>query len=246
MHEKEREKMRQLLIFFVAVVATTLVGHFANAETIQFPEDELATESVYPKFDRPIAVLQRNVITAQKFELGGYYGWNTSEPVYNQAKLGVNLGYHWSEDSAFVLNYAQWLGGLNSTYNSAYQAQGLDFSRAPKLEYSLYGNYEWKIFYGKISFTKQSVINLSTYPIFGAGFTSYAGKMDPGVDVGVGQKFYFSNTVSLRADLKLQYSEAPNPFILGVKTTQPMPQTGDFTNKWGFNTILDVGISVLL
>lgn len=238
--------MRQLLIFFIAIVVTTLVTHQAQAETIQFPEDELATESVYPKFDRPIAVLQRNVVTAQKYEVGGYYGFNTSEPVYNQSKIGVNIGYHWSEDSAFVLNYAHWMGGLNSTYASAYKSQDLDFTRAPKLNYSLYGHYEWQIFYGKISFTKQSVINLATYPIFGAGITSYSSKNCPGVDAGIGQKFYFSNTVSLRADVKLQYSQAPSPFISGVKTSNPVPSAGDFPSKWGFNTILDVGVSVLL
>jgi outer membrane beta-barrel protein len=237
--------MKQLFVFLAAVIAFTLVQRSAMAEVIQFPEDELATESVYPKFDQPISVMQRNVVTAKKFELGGYYGWNTSEPVYNQNKIGANIGYHWNEDSALIFNYAQWLSGLNSTYNSAYQNQGLDFSRAPKLKYSLYGHYEWKIFYGKISFTKQTVINLSTYPIFGAGFTAYEGKNCPGVDVGIGQKFYFSKTVSLRADLKLQYSQAPSPFISELKTN-PSPPAGDFPNKWGFNTILDLGVSFLL
>lgn len=241
-----RQHLKHIFLVTAAVVAMTLVERTASAETIQFPEDELATESVYPKFDKPISVLQRNVTTANKVELGGYYGWNTSEPVYNQSKIGVNLGYHFNEDSAFVLNYAHWMSGLNSTYNSAYQSQSLDFNRAPKLNYSVYGHYEWKIFYGKISFTKQSVMNLSTYPIFGAGMTSYSSKNCPGVDIGIGQKFYFSKTVSLRADVKLQYSEAVSPFISGVKTTNPTPQASDFPTRWGFGTILDVGVSFLL
>lgn len=238
--------MKQLMTLLTLVLAVSATTRIARAEVIEFPEEELATESVYPKFDKPVSVMQRNVVTAHKWDLGAYYGWNTTEPVYNQSKVGVNIGYHWSEDSAFSLNYAQWLGGLNSTYASAYQTQSLDFSRAPKLQYSLYGNYEWKIFYGKISFTKQSVMNLSTYPLFGLGVTSYAGKMCPGVDVGIGQKFYFTKNFALRADVKLQYSQAPNPFITGVQTSQPVPQTGDFPLKWGFNTILDVGVAYLL
>jgi outer membrane beta-barrel protein len=240
------EEMKHFLIGLTAIFAVGVLVSQARAEVIEFPQDELATESVYPKFDHPVSVMQRNVVTANRFDVGAYLGWNTTEPVYNQSKFGVNLGYDWSEDSAISINYAQWMGGLNSTYASAYQTQSLDFSRAPKLKYSLYGHYEWKIFYGKISFTKQTVMNLATYPLFGLGFTSYGSKDCPGVDAGLGQKFYFTKNFALRADLKLQYSQAPSPFISGVKTSNPVPQPSDFPLKWGFNTILDVGVSYLL
>lgn len=237
----------------LAFVSVLLLAGNIFAEVIDFPQDELAQESVLPKFDRPESVKKRNVTTANRFELGGYYGWNILEPIQNQSKFGLNAGYHWSEESAFVLNYAQWIGGLNKLYTDGLEGDPnwLDFSRAPKLKYSLFAHYEWNIFYGKISLTKQGVMNLTTYPIFGLGMTAYEHKNYPGVDLGIGQKFYFGKRLALRADLKFQYSGKPSPFLNGKMKIQPgrvdpVPSAGEFKDKWDFGTILDIGVTFLL
>jgi len=233
-----------ILIFVLALNVA------AKAETIEFPEEELSQETVLPRFDRPDSVRRRNVTTANKFELGGYYGWNITEPIYEQSKFGFNAGYHWSEESAFMVNYAQWNSGLNKTYTDSIESTStppLDFTRIPKIKYSLYGHYEWNIYYGKISLTKQGVVNLSTYPIFGGGITAYEHKTYPGVDFGIGQKFYFTKSIALRADLKLQYSQKPSPFLEGaLREDQPVPTPGQFKEKWDLGTILDFGLSILL
>jgi outer membrane beta-barrel protein len=236
--------------FFAAllILAQTLEARAAEAMDIQ--PDELAQESVLPKFDHPETVRRRNIVTEKKFELGAYYGWNILEPIENQSKVGFNLGYHINEQSALVANYAQWMSGLNNQYTDGLsdpKSNNLDFTRAPKLKYSLYGHYEWKIFYGKISFTKQGVVNLSTYPIFGGGITAYEHKSYFGVDAGIGQKFYFGKTVALRADFKLQYSQKPSPFLKGyMKNSDPVPQPGQFPEKWDLGTMLEIGVSFLL
>jgi len=217
---------------------------------INFPAEELAQESVLPKFDRTEVVKRRTVSTENRFELGGYYGWNILEPIQNQSKLGLNLGYHWSEQSALLINYALWNKGLNTQYTDGLSASpnNLDFSRAPELKSSLYAHYEWKIFYGKMSFTKQGVVHTSTYPIFGGGMTTYEHKSYPGLDVGIGQKFYFSPSFALRADMKLQYGQQPSPFLSGkMKFSDPQPtDLGAFSEKWSLGTMLDVGISFFL
>lgn len=240
-----------LLPLTIAVVSLMSEGVFANV--VELPQEELAQESVLPKFDRNESVKKRNVTTADRFELGGYYGWNILEPIQNQSKFGLNLGYHWNERSAFALNFAMWNKGLNAQYTDGLAAPppgggNLDFSRAPELKYSLFGHYEWKIFYGKISLTKQGVLNLSTYPIIGLGMTAYEHKSYPGIDFGIGQKFYFSKNVALRADFKLQYGKQPSPFLQGKmrKTDTPSPQPGEFSEITRLGTILDVGLAILL
>lgn len=236
----------------LVVLLALMVGSFeAHAsEKIDFPQDELALESVLPKFDKPDVVRQRAVKTENRFEFGGYYGWNILEPIQNQSKFGFNLGYHWNEDHALVLNYAQWNKGLNTQYTDSLAASpnNLDFSRAPGLKSSLFAHWEWKILYGKISFTKQGVLNLSTYPIFGIGTTAYEHKSYPAVDFGIGQKFYFGNSVALRADFKMQYGQQPSPFLGGKMKFNDTPPAdfGEFKEKAGFGTVLDVGVSFLL
>jgi outer membrane beta-barrel protein len=240
----------------LSLFALLVLTESVRAEVIEFPEEELATETVLPKFDRPTSVKDRNVVTDGRFEIGGYYGFNTTEPIYKQNKIGFNLAYHWSEYSAIDLNYAQWGSGLNTLYTDGLAVCGtanapcLDFSRAPVLKNSIYLNYEWKIFYGKISVTKNGVTNLSVYPIIGAGMTMFEHKSYPGIDFGVGQKYYFGNRVALRADLKFQYSQATNPFLgnqqLRADDLSKDPAPSAFKDKWDMSTILDVGISILL
>lgn len=237
---------RKLMFLFLPTFL--FLKNVQASEVVEVPQEELAQESVLPKFDRPDSVRNRNIITEKKIELGLYYGWNTLEPIRNQAKYGLNLGYHWSEISALMLNYAQWAGGLNTQYTNDLSASpnNLDFDRAPKLKYSLFAHYEWKVFYGKISFTKQGVLNLSTYPIFGLGMTAYEHKNYYGADFGIGQKFYFTKNSALRADFKLQYSQFPSPFLRGhMQKSQSTPAANDFADKWALGTIIDIGYSFL-
>lgn len=235
----------RICLVFTSIV---ILGLAAKAdEVIEFPENELAQESVVPKFDRPDVVKSRNVITAKKFELAPFFGFVATEPIYNQTKMGLNIAYHWNEDSAFSVNYSMFAGGLNSQYTDQLkQNYNLDFSRAPKQKFALFGNYEYKAYYGKVSFTKQGTMNLSTCPLIGVGMISYDSKSYPGLDFGIGQKFYFSKSVGLRIDYKFQYAQGPSPFLIGkMKTTDPTPQAGDFSDKWTINNLIDVGVTVL-
>lgn len=238
-------KVKWMLFLTVLML---LQNQIHAAETLPIDNEELAQESVLPKFDRTESVKNRNIITEKKIEVGAYYGWNTLEPILNQSKVGLNLGYHLSEMSALSLNYASWTSGLNTQYTDSLAAPGndLDFARAPQLKYSLYGHYEWKVFYGKISVTKKGVVNLSTYPILGIGTTAYEHKNYFGFDFGIGQKFYFTKSFALRADFKLQYSQKPNPFLTGKMTTSsPRPSAGDFQDIWDLGTMLEIGGSFL-
>lgn len=236
----------------------------AFAEEIELPMEELARESVYPIFDRPDVVKSPNVIQQNKFEVGGYYGWKVTEPIYNQAKFGLWLGYHWNEGSGLILNYSSWLAGLNRQYTDGITQAStpasdpsdyLDFSRIPKKSYSLFIQYDWTLFYGKISFTKQGVTNLFLYPILGAGVTAYEHKNYPGLEIGLGQKIMFSSSVALRTDIKFIASQYPSPFIgdntppftndPSLRTKNPAPNFSDFKDKMGIDTLLDIGFSVI-
>jgi outer membrane beta-barrel protein len=238
-------------LFVMSSFVFCQVGTYSQAlasDKIVIDQDELAQESVLPKFDRPDSVKNRNIVTENKLEVGLYYGWNILEPILNQSKVGLNLGYHLSEFNAISLNYSNWTSGLNTQYtDSLYSTSKLDFDRSPKLKYSLYGHYEWKIFYGKISVTKKGVVNLSTYPILGVGTTAYEHKNYFGLNFGIGQKFYFNKSFALRADFKLQYQQKPSPFLNGkMNYDNPVkPDPSDFKEVWDLGTMLEIGGSFL-
>jgi len=236
------------------VLLVMLVSFFTKsyAEDIEIPEEELAKESVLPKFETKDVVKNRIIKTQERFEVTPHIGWNITEPIHNQSKVGINIGYHLSETGALVLNFAQFSKGLNSQYADGLASNvnasdpNLDFNRAPHPKQSIYLHYEWKQFYGKISFTKQGVAHLSWYPIFGVGTTTYDNKAYFGVDGGIGQKIYFSKNFGLRADIKLQYAGQPSPYLTGkIKATDPIPELSEFKDEYAFHTILDFGFLIM-
>lgn len=242
------------LNLLVLMISTLVAQKTFASEVVEVPEEELAQESVYPRFDRPDNIKNRNIATKGRIEVGGYFGWNFTEPIYNQGKLGFNVGYHLSEDAAIAVNYAKWMSGLNKQYTDGLSAYNLDFNRAPKKNYSLFVHYELKTYYGKISLTKRNILNLSLYPIFGGGLTAFEHKNYLGLDIGVGQKFYFSKNLALRVDAKFQFAQSPSPFLGDPKTAgAPSVSTnysgtlspGQFEDKWGYSTIVDIGFSFL-
>jgi outer membrane beta-barrel protein len=236
--------MKFFRVLMLSLVLTLPLKVFAEVE---LPEEELARESVLPKFDNSASVRSRNVTNADKFELGGYLGFNFSEPIENQMKLGINFGYHWNENSAIMFNFAQWMSGLNSQYTSSLNSTfNLDFSRAPALQNSMWLHYEMLLYYGKISLAKQTVMNFNLYPIFGGGMTTYSNKSYYGVDGGVGWKLFLNKAWALRFDLKLQYSGQPSPFLGGhMQPAQPVPAGSDFYDITTLSTIFDLGLVAL-
>ncbi len=226
----------------------------SDSEVIRFADDELAQETVLPLFDPSRATLNRNVMTSKRFELGLYLGWNFTEPILNQNKFGLNLGYHLNEDRAINVNFANWVQGLNKQYTdgitqeangTAPPSERIDLNRVPRLKYSLFADYEWKLFYGKISITKSGVTNLSLYPFAGVGVNVFEHKTLPALQGGIGQKYYFGKNVALRLDFKLQLAQMASPFKSGALKVGNPKDLNAFPDKLRVNSIIDLGMSFL-
>lgn len=233
--------------------ATTifLVGALASAiasaqDQIELPQDELAKESVLPVFDRPVSVRNRAVVTDGHIDINLIYGMAMTEPIFNVNRVGGSVYYNTSENHAFGLLFGKNNSGLSSYANQLYDKYKLDFSRAPAPDSSAMLDWNYKMFYGKMSLTKDTVFNLSLYTTLGAGIVKYTHKSYPAIAPGIGQKFYFTKNVALRADLRLFINQAPVPFLDGfLKTTDPKPTLDQFGERLTFTTMLDVGLSIL-
>jgi len=217
-------------------------------ETVLIPEYELMKEVVLPKFEKREDVKRKNVNFDNRIEVGVFGGSNFREPIYNPFKLGLELGYHWSDIHSVHLSLNNWMSGFNNQYVPGISREGgdppYDFSRVPVPQMSYWGYYNLKAYYGKISLSKKDTMNLSLYTQYGAGVTQFSNKMYPGVAVGVGQKFYFNNNFGFKAELRLQYQGQPNPFLGGgqLKGDQPRPSPSAFSDIMRFGTIFELGV----
>lgn len=220
-------------------------------EVIELPQEELAKESVYPIFDRPASVMNRNILTKGRYDANLFYGYAMTEPIANVNKLGLSVYYHGNEDHAFGLLLAKNFAGLSDYAKQLDKQFNLDFDRAPSPEMNIFFDYNLKMFYGKMSITKNTVFNTSLFASAAAGVVKYTHKSYPGIALGLGQKFYFGKHWALRADLRLYANQAPIPFLNGSASTpgvgngDQVPKAGDFKERLTFTTNLDVGLSYL-
>ncbi len=221
------------------------------ADTIEFPEEELATESVLPVFDKKVAVRERIVKSTGRFEIGGGAGLNLIEALYNNITFNGVASYHFNEESAFTLQ-AVFLNTSLSNMGKDLQAgknlnsNTFDASKAPAPEYLISGNYQFTAYYGKISTTKDSAMNLSLHGMAGGGMVSWGDSMEPMVNVGMGQRLYFTPNAALRFDLNLMMYQGPDPTSKPLTATGPSRDSDYFTKTLYFRSFLTAGLVFLL
>ncbi len=238
--------IKSLLISVILVVTVVLFSIEINANEMEVPKDELAQESVLPIFDNTISIKNRNVKDTQTFDLGIFGGMSITEPIANTTKYGLSFNYHLSTTHSIGFLLSMNSTGLSKDAEGLKNDFGLDFGRAPYPEYSLLGDYNFKLFYGKLSVTKKGVINTSIYTSGAAGLIKYIHKSYPTIAVGVGERFYFTNNFAFKVDLRLFVNNAPIPFKTNaLKSTDPVPAYDSFNDRITFTTSLEFGLNYI-
>jgi outer membrane beta-barrel protein len=227
--------------FFSILMCLSSTALSAPSQIVKFPEEELARESVLPKFKDTKMVLNRNVTTAKRLSAGPDLGFALNEPWNSPFQYGGFLNYHLDESKAInvLLNM---VSGSNSSYSDQLTRDpigtGTNFglSNRARPKYLVIGSFQYNAFYGKISLTKQFVINLMLYGLLGGGAINFGGDIYPVISVGLGQKFYFTKKLALRLDLRSIMFNGPN--VTDPKNpTQYASQNREFAGS-EFNNIL--------
>jgi outer membrane beta-barrel protein len=253
-----KNALKGLSLFLAAFLLQRVA--FAE-EVLELPTEELATESVYPVFDKPVSVKNRNINTTGRFEVGGYYGNALTEPIFNVSKFGFAGYYHVSEEHAIGLFFEANASGLSKYGEQLTDVPGstpgshihIDFTRAPAPQSTFMADYNFKAFYGKMSLSKSMVFNLSTFGTASAGIIKYQNKAYPGIALGLGQKYYMTKQFSLRWDLRMFVNNAPvpyynstgNPYTLDPDPTtnagKTAPPFDQFSERLTYTTNLNIG-----
>jgi len=238
-------KNRIRISFFL--IAMTIGLPTLASDLIELPQEELAKESVTPVFDKNPSTKNRNIMTEKKIDMNAFYGWALSEPIANVSKLGVTLYYHTSEEHSFGVMFAKNFAGVSTYADQLKKQYSLDFTRAPAPDSTLLLDYNLKAFYGKMSITKKTVLNMHVYGSMAGGLVKYEHKSYPAVAVGLGQKFYFGKSWGLRLDLRLYAHQAPIPFLGDnkLKPSTAAPSFSEFKERLTLTSVLDVGVSYL-
>lgn len=234
--------VQKSLLAFVLLVACQ-----AMAEKISFPDEELAQETVLPKFDVPDVVLNRNVATEGRLELGLLAGSLTDEALFSPLHYMLTGSYHFTEHQGVNLLVGAFDKGLSNYAKDINKAVGLDYTNAFAPEGFFLLQYQLTAFYGKLSLGKAININSHLALVLGGGQMKYKDSSEALLSIGLGQKFYFSRRVALRFDLRFLRYNGPDP----TSVTKEQLNSGtlkqkDFDSTSNLNSQLALGLVFLL
>lgn len=229
------------LIALLAVLFCCAPATFAD--DIEFPDEELARETTLPVFEKRRAVLNRSVLTEGRLELGAGFGLEMNEPYYNDYMFQLTGTYNINETSAINVQGLMWMDGL-SNYGEQLKVgrtsptvvPPFDASKAPHPKWGLFGNYEFIAYYGKISLTKQAVMNLNLFGIAGLGYINMDTANAVALNLGVGQNFFFTKRFGLRADLRWLIFQGPNATTVNLGPNTQPPPASSFGNRIYYNS----------
>lgn len=234
----------RLFVLYVAVATA-----YVHAEEVEFPEEELARESVLPKFVNPKDVLNRHILNNKKIEVGIGGGLEIDEPFYSDYIFNAHVGYHLSDLSAINGEFIFWTPGLSS-YGQKIKGdaslQHWDAGKAPHPVWGVIGNYQFTAYYGKISITKQTVMNLDLFAFAGPLYIAMNGFNAFGGNVGIGQNFYVTPRMSIRFDLRMLIFTGPNAAAANLTDSNPNPSSGSFSSRLFFNNQMTLSVVYLL
>ena len=242
-----------MIVKLLGILTALFFGLTSLAEVVEFPDEDLATETVLPVFENKIAVKNKNIDLDSSFEFGFLVVATLNEAFYKSEVFGINIGYHIDDLHGVAFHYFGWSGELSS-YGSQLQTapdtvidDPIDFSKAPSAESMFMLNWEYNAFYGKLSLSKQTVFNLHVYTLLGLGQIKFGDQSNVVINAGVGQRLYFSKNWGLRLDFNLMFYNGVDPTSRGaLDPSGPSFSASDFSTKDYFNQSLTFGLFAML
>jgi len=208
--------------FFTALFV--LSGLAKADDVVEFPESELARESVLPVFDQPEAVKRRFVPTDGRIEISGFAGTSLNDAFLYNYPFGGEVQYHLSEIHAVGL-MVEGFATSNTGYVSQIQQQVtggnvIPFAQNPAPTFATLGEYEFTPYYGKISLSKQNVVNLNISATGRVGMVNLsAGGSSFTAGLGINERFFLTRNFGLKLDLSTLFYTKPDVLSKSSGTT---------------------------
>lgn len=180
-----------------------------------------------------------------KFEFSPMVGYVSNDPYYRIITPGAMLSYHYSDRSAIEAHIGYDMNSAKQLLSQVRQKISRDPDVVSRPKFFVTGNYSWTPIYGKLDAFGEIVAHYDLYVLGGLGICqdeietnttttpssqSIASKVFPVTDVAIGQHFFLSRHVGIRAEVR------------------PVITWENINNKWDPNgdVEINVGLTFLL
>jgi outer membrane beta-barrel protein len=157
--------------------------------------------------DTELRVVQNRLYSkAQKFELGVFGGFVSTDPFLSVKNYGASLGYHFNDYIAVAALF--WKDSVsNSAAVAALQQDSNNTNTADTNYPSTFvgAEVDYTPLYGKLSLVGKQIVYFDTHVDGGLGTTSTQTGSDLTEFIGLGEEFYLSQWSSFRIDYRLTH-----------------------------------------
>lgn len=242
------------ILFLLVVVGIAVFLVDLQQGWAQINPEEVATESVYPRFDEADVVKKRNITLAQKLKLGLLGGVVRNDPFFEAYDLAGQATYHFTEDHAIFAWLNVFMNSVSS--NTRRIGQQLDtisglplvpnLELTPERKFLFLIGYEVTPYYGKLSITKETVRRLSISGHVGVGPIFIGESIYPAAGFGISQNVYLVGQWALVADIRALFFSGPDPLSRNLSGVSRTLKASEYETKTHFNLALSLGISYLM
>jgi outer membrane beta-barrel protein len=175
----------------------------------QAPDEEVSLG------DRVKAVQRKHFLKRRRFELVPTFSFTLNDPFYTKVGGGLAANYHLADSLGISLHYTRY--GIMQTDNVRLAKRELrSLLLSSKLEWNAGADLVWTPIYGKLAWFN-SIVQYDLFLVagLGAAWSQTSGSpvddgAHPAVDIGVGQRFAFSDWMAVDVWVKeLLYADRP-------------------------------------
>lgn len=243
--KKEKNRILIRAILLTSLIALSLISLQARAEesTASAPSasspdgaEQVNVENIKQKYwargdESEIGVVQNRLYSkANKFELGVFGGFVTTDPFLNVKSTGASLGYHFNE--YWSLNVLGWTSFVSpsSALTTFREIMGAETNyNSPKSFIGVEGVASF--LYGKLSLVGKKIIYYDMHLSGGSGMTDTESGRYFTPFLGIGQQIYIAKSISVRVDYRLMgYRETIIEKVVPTKIGQPVGVRTNWTN----------------
>jgi outer membrane beta-barrel protein len=217
----------------------------AKAASASDESEKVNVENIKEKYwargdESELGVVQNRLYSKQqKWELGVFGGFLTSDPFLAVKSAGASVGFHFSE--VWGLHVMGWKAFSSpSSALDALREGGKEANTNPPGWYAG-SEVSASILYGKLSLLGKKIIYYDLHLLGGAGVTNTESGTYLTPSLGLGQQIYINKFTSLKLDYRLMYyNETIHEKYITAKLGQEAGQRANWTNS------ITLGISFLI
>lgn len=162
----------------------------------------------YAQYDDEVGGGSAVVIQNRKFKMAHEFTLQAGVQPLDAFAKGITASgrytLHFDDFSAWEIGAGTYSFNIDTGLKQQLQDNfGVQPESLPTLQLTLESNYVMKPFYGKLSLFNQTLLYAELFLVGGLTVTSWSdGSFRPGPDLGVGARFFVTEWMSVRADIR--------------------------------------------